>query len=92
MLEQVSEESGSVLGEINEEIIAEAMATKRIYGTKLIRQSYVTRLFRQRMLRIKIGEFRKIEAGFTLEYFQSTADNIVTYIYMVNPTSQMSLL
>ena len=91
-LEQVSDESASVLSEISDQIIAEAMVSNCLYGRRLAGRSYVTRLFRQRILRVKIGEFRKLEPGFALEFFQTTADNVVTYIFMVNPSGQMELL
>ena len=92
LLEQLSEESAAVLGEIEKEIMSEAVELKCFHGGQRVRRSFAARLFRRRMLRVRIGEFRKIEAGFALEFFQMTADNIVSYIFMVSPAGHMWLL
>ena len=92
LLEQLTEESSSVLRDITEEIISETKASRCVYGDQLIPRNSPARFFRRTVLRIKIGEFQKIESGFALEFFQMTADNIVTYVFMVNPTGHMWLL
>ena len=92
LLGQLSEESAGVLGEIEQEIMAEAMAVKCFYGGRSVQRSFAARFFRRRMLRVRIGEFRKVEVGFALEFFQMTAGNIVSYIFMVSPARKMWLL
>ena len=92
LVEQLSEASAAVLGEINESVMSEAMASGCVYGGQLIRRGFAARLFRRCILRVRMGEFRKIEPGFGLEFFQMTTDNIVAYIYMVNSTGKMWLL
>ena len=92
LLEQLSEESASVLREIEDAIVSEAMKLQCFYGGQSVRRRYAARLFQRRILRVRIGEFRQIEVGFALEFFQMTADNIVSYIFMVSPAGQMWLL
>ena len=92
LLEQLSEESESVLGEIEDAIMAEARTQKCFYGGQPLRGRYAARLFRRRILRVKIGEFNEVEVGFALEFCQMTVDNIVSYIFMVSPAGQMWLL
>ena len=45
LLEQLSEESGAVLKKIDEGIIAQAMGSKRLYGTQLVRRSFAVSCF-----------------------------------------------
>ena len=92
LVEQLSEESTGVLEEISRSITAETMTSECIYGDQQVRRSLPARLFRRSVLRARVGEFRKIESGFALEFFQMTLDNIVSYIYMVNPNRKMWLL
>ena len=92
LVEQLSEESAAVLRDISQEITLEMMASKCVNGDQFVIRSFSARFFRRGVLRVKIGEFRKVEAGFALEFFQMTSDNIVNYIFMVNPVGQMWLL
>ena len=92
LIEQLSQESAEVLEEISESIIADTMTSECVYGDQVVRRCFPARLFRRSMLRVKMGEFRKIEPGCAVEFLQMTLDNMVTYVYMVNPSGKMWLL
>ena len=90
-MEDITEESAGVLGEIEAEILVRAKRGSCFYGKQMLRRSFSARLFRRRIMRMKLGEFRNIEAGFALDFLLQTADNIVTYVFMVNFDTPMWL-
>ena len=91
-LENMMEESAGVLREIEAEIMVKAKRRTYFYGGQLIGRDYLARLFRRRIIRVKMGEFKNIESGFALEFFRHTADNFITYVFMVNVGTKMWLL
>ena len=92
-LERFAEGSGAILRSIADDITIEAHDGSGCwYGGRLVRRSFAARLFRRRLLRVRIGSFSTMEAGFAVKFFQMTAENMVTYAFMVNRKSQMWLL
>ena len=92
-LERFEEGSGAILRSIADDITIEAHDGSGCwYGGRLVRRSFAARLFRRRLLRIRVGTFRTMEAGFAVEFFQMTSENMVTYALMVNLKGQMWLL
>ena len=90
LFEQVIEESKALLKNIEEDILSLPTISSCFNGgLRLVKSRFLARSFRRRMLRVKLGDFRTIEPGFALQYFQVTAENIVTYAFMVDPTSGM---
>lgn len=90
-MENLAEESAGVLREIEEEIIVKASRGTCFYGGRAVRRSLPARLFRRRIMRVRMGEFSTIEAGFAVDFLLQTADNIVTYVFMVNVGTEVWL-
>ena len=90
-LEQVMEESEAIMKEIEGDILSLPTITIRMQGggQRLVKSRFLARSFRRRVLRLKLGDFRAVEPGFALEFFQMTAENILTYVLMVDPAGGM---
>ena len=82
--ENIAEESDGVLREIEAEIVLKATTGSCVYGRQVVRRFLPARIFRRRVMRIKLGDFKNIETGFTLDFLLQTADNIITFVFMVN--------
>ena len=78
--ENIAEESAGVLKEIETDIILKTTMN----GGQGIRPCLLAKLFRRRIMRVKLGGFTNIETGFALEFLLQTVDNIVTFVFMVN--------
>ena len=86
------EESEALLKDIEEDILSlPTISTCFNGGLRLVKSRFLARSFRRRMLRLKVGDFRTVEPGFALEYFQMTVEYIVTYALMVDPAGGMWL-
>ena len=92
LLENTMEEWSGVLREIETRIMAEPKRRPCFCGDQVIRRHLSARIFRIRLIRMKMGEFRSIESGFALEFLQQTIDNCITYVFMVNVGTKMWLL
>lgn len=90
--EEMMDQSAGVLKDIEEEIESQATESICFHGGQRVRRHRAGRLFQRRPLRLKIGEFRNLEPGFAMEFFQSTEDNIITYGIMVDFSGKMGLL
>ena len=91
-LENTMEESGGLLREIEAEITVRASRGSCSYGGHVVRRSFPARLFRRRVLRWKMGEFQNIEPGSAIGFLLQTADNVITYAFMVNVGTEMWLV
>ena len=80
------EESRAVPRDIEGEIISQRNTSTRWDGERMVRSRFVTRIFKRRLLRLKLGDFTNIESGFALEYFHMTAEKVITYVFMVDTT------
>ena len=91
-MENLAEESAGVLREIEEEIIAKANRGTCFFKGQVVRRSLPARLFRRRIMRMRMGEFSNMEAGFAVDFLLQTASNIVTYVFMVNVGTEVWLV
>ena len=86
------EESGGLLREIEAEITVRACRGSCSYGKHVVRRSFPGRVFRRRVLRWKMGQFKNVEPGFAVQFLLKTADNVITYAFMVNVGTEMWLI
>ena len=86
------EESEGLLREMEAEIRARANRRSCVYAGHVVRRSFPMRLFQRRVLRWKMGQFKRVEPGAAVEFLQHTADNVVTYVFMVNVRTGMWLV
>ena len=92
LLEQMVEVSGAALKDIEGQIRSESVSLSMRGRGTIPKRSFPERLFRRRVLRIRMGAFYYIEPGFALDFFQMTVDNIVTYSLVVNTSEKMWLI
>ena len=78
--------------EIDAEIVSKAQKGCCVYGGRVVRRNWLARLFRRRIMRMKMGDFRSIETGFAVDFLLQTANNIVTCVFMVNVGSEIWLV
>ena len=90
-IENIGEESAAVLKEIETGIVLETTVGSWVHGGRGVRRSLPARLFRRRVMRVKLGTFTNIETGFALEFLLQTVDNIVTFVFMVNVSNELWL-
>ena len=83
-MENIGEESAQVLKDIEAEIIVKAATGSCVYEGRMVRRCLPARLFRRRVIRVKLGDFASIESGFAVEFLFQTVDHIVTFVFMVN--------
>ena len=92
-LENTTEESGGLLREIEDEIRVRTNRGSCSYGRHVIRRgSLPARLFRRRIIRWKMGQFKNVEPGSAVQFLLQTADNVITYAFMVNVGTDMWLV
>ena len=91
-LENTAEEPGGLLREIEAEVTVRASRGSCSHGRQIIRRSFPARLFRRRVFRWKMGQFNNVEPGSALQFLLQTADNVITYVFMVNVGTEMWLL
>ena len=72
-LENITEGSAGVLREIETQITKKAKRCSCFYnGAQKVRRHFSARVFRRRIIRMRMGELRNIESGFAIEFSQQT--------------------
>ena len=103
MLEQMAEESVALLKDVEMELMLLSLRLPsklprrtrgELSGWQLpVRVTkFKARMFRRRVLRLRIGDFSSVETGSAAEHFRLAAENIITYALMIDFSSPMWII
>ena len=97
LLEQTAEESEAVLQGVEMDFLLSELciftaSTERNQRMVPRSSKFSVKMFRRRVLRLRIGDFKTVNNGSALEYFHTAAGNMITYAFMVDSSSPSWIL